>query len=172
MFSSILKPLPKVLWIEDGAKYELREMLGAVYYSRLCTLKLAEDASTAQDALLHSAYDAVIVDIRLPPGNHKLWQALYQKSGRDTINAQLGLRLLEWLCCSESPMRNQIGAPQLIPSKRIGVFTVESQRDIGDRLTEMQIGVFEQKTTFTPDTIIPKIIRRLLDLRQEEKDAD
>jgi len=58
----------KVLWVEDSARLELRNLTGPIYISGEYDMNLAEDATTAVRYLLTKEYDAVILDMRLPPG--------------------------------------------------------------------------------------------------------
>jgi hypothetical protein len=152
---------PRVLWIEDGARYELASLCGPVFFKGLCDLTLAEDVSTAVDHLEADAWDALIVDIRLPPGVSPHWRRLYRRTGSDKVHAQLGLKLVEWLVrgspeiCPDAP-------PAWIRPQRIGVFTVESWREVGDHLKPLGIEVFQQKLANLPDTILEELIGKLL----------
>ena len=152
---------PKVLWIEDGARYELASLCGPVFYKGLCDLTLAEDVSTAVDHLEADEWDALIVDIRLPPGVSPHWRRLYRLTGSDKVHAQLGLKLVEWMLrgspeiCPDAP-------PRWVRPERIGVFTVESWREVGDHLKPLGIETFQQKLANLPDTILEEIIGKLL----------
>ena len=152
---------PKVLWVEDGARYELASLCGPVFYKGSCDLTLAEDVSTAVDHLHADVWDAVIVDIRLPPGPNPHWRRLYRDAGSDKVHAQLGLKLLRWL------LRGDLGIypeppPAWIDARRIGVFTVESHREVGGELDALGVGVFQQKVASLPDTILQEMIGKLL----------
>jgi CheY-like chemotaxis protein len=161
--NGILTPLHTVLWVEDGAKYELREFLGAVHYDQKCRLELAQDASRAMGLLSKQKFDAIIADIRLPPGNHPSWQELYQKNGRNKSTARLGLTLLDWMINPASELRKTMEcSPLSVEPEHVAVFTIESRYDIAEQLDTLRIPVFEQKKTTTPDTILVKIIDDLL----------
>jgi hypothetical protein len=153
---------PKVLWIEDGARYELASLCGPVFYKGTCDLTLAEDLSTAVDHLCADAWDALIVDIRLPPGVNEHWRRLYQRTGSDKVHAQLGLKLLYWLLRGDREVFPQ-APPSWIRPERIAVFTVESWREIGDHLEELGVQVFQQKVANLPDTILEDLITSLLE---------
>jgi hypothetical protein len=156
-------PLPKILWVEDGARYELSEVYATVSYSGSCTLKLAPDATTAINLLARVPFDAAIIDVRLPPGGDPAWVELYNKAGRDKITAQLGLRILEWLCCPDCDIRRKIKeTPRPVPACRIGIFTIESRESIKSELDKYKIEVYERKTTSTPDTVLLDLIGLLL----------
>ena len=56
-------------------------------------------------------FDAVVVDVRLPPGDDPYWKELHRKAGRDKVHAELGLQLLRWLL--ESKDRPGLPAQEL-----------------------------------------------------------
>lgn len=152
---------PRVLWIEDGARYELASLCGPVFYKGTCDLTLAEDVSMAVDHLMADSWDALIVDIRLPPGVNEQWRRLYRDAGSDKVHAQLGLKLLRWLVGGDQSVLPE-GPPEWIRPGRIGVFTVESRREIGGYLDELGIQVFQQKVASLADTILEELIETLL----------
>lgn len=157
---------PHVLWVEDSARFELSELLGPVYYSRKCFLTLAEDATSAVEHLNRRSFDALIVDIRLPPGSSATWRDLYRQAGKKRVEAQLGLHLLEWLLAPATPGRwNGLPSPQFrLPPERIAVFSVESWSQVQERLKGLGITRerYYQKAVNTPDDILVRIIEQLL----------
>src|SRR5262245_2286953 len=88
---------PRILWVEDSAKFELANLLGPIFASNRYELELAEDATTAARHLQTVQYDAVIMDIRIPPGRDRFWAQQYERGGADKATAQLGLAMLSWL---------------------------------------------------------------------------
>lgn len=152
---------PKVLWIEDGGRLELVSLCGPVYYSGTCDLMLAEDVSTALDHLYADVWDALIVDIRLPPGPNAHWRKLYQRTGANKVHAQLGLKLIQWLLRGDKALFPK-DPPSWVREDRIGVFSVESRREVGEHLDSLGIEVFQQKVASLPDTILEELIGRLL----------
>lgn len=152
---------PTVLWVEDGARYELASLCGPVFYKGTCDLTLAEDVSTAVDHLCTDVWDAVIVDIRLPPGPNEHWRRLYRDAGSDKVHAQLGLKLLRWLLRGDLSIYPE-SPPTWVEPARIGVFTVESRREVGSALEELDVGIFQQKVASLPDTILEEMIEKLL----------
>ena len=116
----------RILWVEDSARYEFSELLGPVFFKRKYWLNLAEDVSAATHQLIMQCYDALVVDVRLPPGSEPAWQQLCKEAGRDKIKAQLGLRLLDWLLQPGGLTRRQVMiTPPAIRPKQIAIFTVE-----------------------------------------------
>jgi hypothetical protein len=152
---------PKVLWVEDGARYELASLCGPVFYKGTCDLTLAEDVSTAVDHLTAEQWDAVIVDVRLPPGVNESWRRLYRRAGADKVHAQLGLKLIEWLVRGEAAIHPE-PPPAWVRPDRIAVFTVESWREVGDHLKPLGVDTFQQKLANLPDTVLEELIATLL----------
>lgn len=152
---------PRVLWIEDSARFELRNLVGPLFFSGKYDFNLAEDVTTAVHFLRIKEFDAVIVDIRLPPGIDDHWQKHYRKSGADKLHAQLGLKLLRWLLQKEPDVYPE-PPPVWVAPQKIGVFTVESPQEILSHLNELGIAVYRQKTAGLPDTILLDIIQELL----------
>ncbi len=152
---------PKALWIEDSARLELASLCGPIYFEGSCQLTLAEDVTTAVDLLQSNTFDAVIVDVRLPPGSDHAWRRHYRNAGADKVGAQLGIRLLNWLLggdkevCPSDP-------PSWIEPARVGVFTVESQHELRDPLDRLGVTTYRQKTADLPDTILNDLVKNLL----------
>ncbi|MEM9492688.1 MAG: hypothetical protein AAGC55_26305 [Myxococcota bacterium] len=130
----------RILWVEDSARFELAGLLGPIYASRRYDLTLAENASSAAEYLRHRRFDAMVVDIRIPPGAHRYWLAIYKQRDSDRTNAKLGLELLDWLLGgthsgTEGRSRIRTAAPArpswLVSANHIGVFSVESRVEVG-----------------------------------------
>ena len=152
--------MKKVLWIEDSARLELANLTGPIFFRGTCDLTLAEDVSTAVRLLQTERYDALVVDIRLPPGRDAQWQRQYQEAGASKVTAQLGLKLLSWLLkadksiCGEEP-------PAWIASYYIAVFTVETRQEIRNNLDDLGIAVFQEKTANISDDTLDKLIHEV-----------
>ena len=152
---------PRVLWIEDSARFELRNLVGPLYFSRKFEFNLAEDITTAMQMLRTQKFDGVIVDVRLPPGIDPEWRKLYQQSGFDKVHAQLGLKLLHWLLACDNSVHPEI-PPDWIKPHQIAVFTVESKHEIQKHLDELGVTVFKQKSAGLRDTVLLELIDELL----------
>ena len=152
---------PSVLWIEDSARFELRNLVGPLFFSGKYEFNLAEDVTTAMAFLRVKEYAGVLVDIRLPPGIDPEWRKHYQKSGFDKVHSQLGLKLLYWLL-GKDPSIHPEPPPTWIKPHNIGIFTVESKQEIQKNLDELGISVFRQKSAGLPDTILLELIDELL----------
>ena len=156
---------PKVLWIEDSARFELSNLTGPVYFSGKYDFHLAEDVTTAVQFLMVKSFDVVIVDIRLPPGTDSCWRELYKRANSGKVQDQLGMRLLLWLLAID--IRCKPEPPDWISSSVIGVFTVETDGEILARLQELGIKVYRQKSAGVPDTILLDTIEQVMSLKSQ-----
>ena len=136
----------RVLWIEDGARYDLADMAAPVYMDGKYDLIIAEDASSGIDYLLGNVFDVIIVDIRIPPGGDKKWIKLHQNSSADKISGRLGLELLRTIL-GHQDAKIILGdrRPTWITPNRIGILTVENERELDVHLKKLQISVYHQK---------------------------
>ena len=153
---------PRALWIEDSARLELASLTGPVFFNAACHLTLAEDVTTAVDLMLSDPFDAIVVDIRLPPGRDPAWEAQYRRTGSDKVNAQLGLRLLHWLLGGDRTICD-LEPPAWVHPKRFAVFTVESRSEIGSYLDKLGIEVFQEKNADISDDALDLLIGRVLE---------
>ena len=157
---------PKALWIEDSARLELANLTGPVLFNATCHLTLAEDVTTAVDLLLTNRYDAVVVDIRLPPGRDPQWGGHYRATGSSKVDAQLGLKLLHWLLRGDRSIYDS-DPPEWIRPGQIGVFSVETLREVQVYLDDLGISVFQEKNAAISDTTLDDLIGKLLGARCE-----
>jgi hypothetical protein len=160
---------PRALWIEDGARSELSHLSGPVLYDGRIELVLAEDLTTAVEYLLEEEFDAVVVDVRLPPGDDPHWKELHRRAGRDKVHAELGLQLLRWLLAKgpgEAEEGNLPSPPPWMSASRVAVFSVDCRQEILHLLDELGIEVVQQKRADLPDTILRELIDRLLESRR------
>lgn len=159
----------KVLWVEDSARLELRNLTGPIYISGEYDMNLAEDATTAVRYLLAKEFDAVILDMRLPPGIDDYWINIYQERGEDKADARLGLELADWLLNGRTDF--PIKRPDWIKPQHVGVFTVENDPRLHMRLEYLKITVFEHKTAGLPDTVLVEIINRIKTQKPEPQNG-
>ncbi len=159
-----MKEKRKVLWIEDGARRDLPHLTAPVYMEGGYDLVVAEDASAGVRLLEQEEYDAIIVDIRLPPGDDPGWIRLYKRAGSDKVAARLGLQLLYAMLGSPRAEFHWEDRPAWITPDRIGVLTVEGQGELTSDLVELRIEAFrfQQKDAGAPDTVLLDLIRRVL----------
>jgi hypothetical protein len=151
---------PRVLWIEDSARFELRNLTGPVYHGGRYEFQQAENVTTGVNFIRTKPYDALIVDIRLPPGPDSHWRKIYGDANLSGGSDKLGLKLLYWLLSKDGSYLPP--PPGWIQVSRIGVFTVESLFEISGNLADLGIDVFCQKTAGLPDTALRDMIDKLL----------
>ncbi|MBK9007283.1 MAG: response regulator [Anaerolineae bacterium] len=149
----------KVLWVEDSARLELRNLTGPIYISGEYDINLAEDATSAVRYLLTKEYDVVILDMRLPPGIDDYWVNVYRERGEDNADARLGLELANWLLSHKSDI--SFPPPGWIRPYHVGVFTVENDAVLHASLEDLNIQVFQQKVAGLKDTILVDLIDRI-----------
>jgi len=162
----------KFLWIEDNARTDLKHLLAPVYMSGEYDPVIAPTVAEGVYQLEHTEFAAVIVDIRLLPGNNHDWETLYIKLGRERGTARLGLCLLYSIFDPrpddvelDTIRQRMKDARYWINAKRFGVLTVEDldpSRDLGQALTSFGITVSEQKTARTPNTTLLGMVRRIV----------
>jgi hypothetical protein len=152
----------KVLWIEDGARFDLPQLAGPVYVDGSYDLVVAEDASAGISHLLRNEFQVIIVDIRLPPGDDPDWIKLNSAAGYDKVQARLGLELLYSILGRPEARVKLKDRPTWITADRLGVFTVESLPEVEEDLRKLNILVFQQKRADLPDTILLEIIEKVL----------
>jgi len=157
---------PKALWIEDSAQLELANLTGPVFFNRNCHLTLAEDVTTAVNLLCADRFEAIVVDIRLPPGRDGRWGEQYRRSGSNKVSAQLGLKLLRWLLGGDRSIVAD-EPPDWVAPHRFGVFTVESRNEIQRYLDPLGVGVFQEKNAAIADDTLDELIGKLLAQRPD-----
>lgn len=150
----------KVLWVEDSARLELRNLTGPIYISGEYDLNLAEDATTAVRYLQAKEYHAIILDMRLPPGIDDYWISLYHRKGEDKAQARLGMDLAEWLLNGRSDI--PFNPPSWVKAHHIAVFTVENDIALHEMLEKLNIAIYEHKTAGLPDTILVNLIKKIV----------
>lgn len=148
----------RVLWVEDSARLELRNLLGPVNISGEYDLCLAEDATSAMRHLQTVVYDAVILDMRIPPGVDEHWIRLYHERDEDKATARLGLELAKWMFNGHS---FPYSPPNWIRPYQVGVFTVENDFALREHLKSLRIEVFEHKIASIPDNILIDLVERI-----------
>lgn len=153
-----MKPL--ILWIEDGAGYDLRNIAAPVYTSGRYVLNIAENATAAIERLRQDEYSAVIVDVRLPPGRGIEWLPLWNEAKMDKVRAQLGIQLLYAIL--QHPEARIVCQPfPWLTVERIGLFTVETHQDLQDHLRRLGITVFREKCAGMPQDVLLEMIQEI-----------
>jgi len=151
---------PKVLWVEDSARFELDNLTGPIYFYGDYDFQQVEDVTTAVNFLMAKSFDVLIVDIRLPPGTDPYWRELYQDVTGDGGGEKLGIKFLYWLLSQDG--KYQLKPPEWVNSDLIGVFTVESYQEIHEKLDALGIKVFKHKSAGLSDTTLLDLIEEIL----------
>lgn len=151
----------KVLWVEDSAISDLRFLLMPVYMAGAYDVTIALDVSEAVARIWSDEFDAVIVDIRLPPGNDPRWIRRYQQFQDNRPGPRLGLQLLYSLL-TPNPAIVLPDRPGWLKPERFGVLTVEPKVELIDDLQTLRISVFEQKTTRTSSEVLVTMVEMIL----------
>lgn len=157
----------KVLWIEDGAFVEVANFAGPVLTNLKYDLQVALDVSDALKKIMeieNNGFDAVIVDSRIPPGMDPEWEDIYDKSGYNKIGARLGIQLLFSLLKPEKAAVKLKKIPPWISPEKFGVFTVESEGEVKNELTELGIiNCFQQKKIKLSNKALLELIEKVID---------
>ena len=152
--------MTNVLWIEDGAEFELASLAAPVFVDGQYDLYVASNITAGLGQLSKREYRVVIVDIRLPPGEDLQWTTLYKKAGQQKSAAALGLKLLKSVLGADAEVKLKTIPAWLTPD-RIGVFTVERFGDLKESLDALDIRFFRQKTADMPPTALLDLIKQI-----------
>jgi len=154
----------KILWIEDSAFVDLQHLTGPVYVSGQYDLVLAVNAAEGIQQILQTPFEAVVVDIRIPPGDDKEWINIYFQADKKKINAHLGLEVLYTLLRPDIA-RVKLGKPipGWVKPHRFGLLTVETPKEIEKAKEELKISIYQQKTAQLPFTALLEIIEKILE---------
>ena len=161
----------KVLWIEDGAFVEVSSFAAPLFNRMIYDLAVALDVSAAVNKIIETQFDAVIVDIRIPPGIDPEWERLYSKSGYNKISARLGIQLLFSLLKPESAAIKLDNIPSWVSPGKFGIFTVESEAEVRNDLEYLGIKFFQQKKTNIPNTAILELIEKIIKSSNKESNT-
>jgi hypothetical protein len=158
----MMKRKPRVLWVEDGALTELSELFGPVYAEGNYLLEVAQDATEATRKLARTTYDAVVVDIRIPPGADNRWIQLHRKGGSNNTQARLGIDLIA--ACLDVPSTGfQFdNRPSWLSPAKIGVLSVESKSEIQPILGPWGVSIIYQKRIDASRRILLTVIEEIL----------
>lgn len=153
----------RILWIEDDALVDLRNLTGPIYISGKYDLVLAFDATEGMRYLMDEEFQVVIVDIRIPPGNNPQWIKIYNDFDKYKVKARLGIHLLQAILKfpnAKYKMESEI--PLWINPTKFGVFSVENLADVVNELRQLNINIFEQKTATSNHKILLEIVEKIL----------
>lgn len=154
---------PKVLWIEDGALGDLPDLAGVVVVEGSYDLVIALDATEGIEWIMQHEFKAVIVDIRLPPGEDIRWRNIYNRPDKNKNAARLGLLVLRGLLKpNQSEVKIQ-NLPGWVRPEIFGILTVENQREVQKDLDELGIKIYRQKTRKPSTHTLLDLIREVIE---------
>jgi CheY-like chemotaxis protein len=156
-----MKHRDKILWVEDGALFDLAYLAGPVYMDGQYELTVAQNITEAIEFLQNGEFQAVIIDIRLPPGEDQQWNEIYKMAGRQKSVAHLGLKLLRSILGNKDAEIKLEKCPSWLTPDKVGVFTVETYGELRVALEELGIQVFQQKKANLPKTVLYDLIKRI-----------
>ena len=156
-----------VLWIEDDATYNLQYIASPVVMNPRYDLTLAITASEAIHFLQRRSYDAIIFDLRLPPGKELEWVSLDQKLGKSMEPPRLGLHLLRNLYAAHNNGHTVV-LPELPPPppiNNVGILSVDAWDDVADGLASLQFqkNNYRQKQAGMPSNILLQLVQKILE---------
>jgi hypothetical protein len=134
----------RVLWIEDNAYTENTMLAAPVHLSGIYDLTIALNATQGTHHLRRSDFEAVIVDIRIPPGDDDRWDSIYRGLFESNKAARLGLKLLDVLLGPIDSTWSDFPASARDRS-RYGVLSVESGSEFRAELERLGIEVYRDK---------------------------
>lgn len=144
--------MKSVLWVEDCQK-TFHGMLSEVRNSKKYLIECAPNATIASKLLGSKTFDAVIVDIGLPPGKDQYWIDQAQKAYDVGREPRLGLHLIH----NSLSQSNQRSANWLHPNQ-VAIFSVIYNKLLNELLSKIGIKVIRQKFIDMPDDILLSII--------------
>ena len=157
----------EVLWIEDDATYNLQYVASPVIMNPRLDLTLAATVTEAIHQLSRKQFDAVVFDLRMPPGEYDDWITMKQYLNRTGMPPRLGLHLLLNLfdCAPDDKLRVPIPSDSFRPNiNRVGILSVDSLDDVGDMLqcTRFHTNNYRQKRAGMSSRILLNLITQLV----------
>lgn len=154
-----------VLWVEDLARVEYREMFAVVFRDGRYNLSIAVDATEAVERLQKHIYDAVIIDIRLPPGSDARWGKLYDELGASEEAAKLGKHLVQSFLHFQDAriVLEKDRISDWLTNRKIGFLTVEPWEELKVEFEPLGItkGVYVEKGPENERDALLRLIERV-----------
>ncbi len=151
----------RVLWIEDNALSDLAPLLGPIYVSGQYDLEIAESASDGAYKIQSMEFEAVIIDIRLPPGDDPRWVSNYNRLGRDRARARLGLSLLYSFLRPGDAWVKVEHPPAWVQPNRFGVFSKETKAELVADLNRLRVSVYKHKSADNSTRVLLDVIETI-----------
>lgn len=152
----------RILWVEDGARFDLPHLAAPVFMEGNYDLCIVENVTDCISYIQTQTFDVVVLDIRISPGDDQRWISLYKKAGTDKVAARLGLKLLYSLMGSNEAEINLDNRPPWIIPDKIGIFTVESKKELDEHLQKLGVHVYQQKNAGVAETVLLDLIKHVI----------
>ena len=154
--------MKSVLWVEDQAIHELRELRTAVIMSGQYYLAVVKDGTEAIKALMQQSkiFDIIVVDMRIPPGDDKVFSEIYAKHLDEPRAAEIGFHLLKRIF-DKGDNNHLADLPKYAYDHfRYGVLSIDGKNEIGKALLDLGISNYTHKTGFMPiKTLLQLIVK-------------
>lgn len=151
-----------ILWVEDLARTDFSYVYGPVFTSGRYDIQIAIDPTEAVVKLKEKEFAAVIIDIRLLPGEDRRWTDLYNKCGKNKALAHLGIHLAQSLLRFPDAqiILEDSEIPEWITPNHIAFFTVEAWTEMKHYLMPLDITeeVFIEKGPLNKRDVLLKLI--------------
>jgi CheY-like chemotaxis protein len=170
-----VKQKHSVLWIEDGARYDLVDLAAPVIIGGY-DLVVAENAADGITRLKRQ-FEVIIVDIRIPPADptrskpledEEEWVRLYARSGNHKVSARLGRDLLYTILAHQEAKITRPAGLEWIRPEMIGILTVESYPEISEDLEKLGITAYDQKQAETSPALLLDLVERVLEQQNHQ----
>jgi hypothetical protein len=155
----------RVLWIEDEAALNMQRYATPVLQGPDYDLTLAVTISEAV-LFLQQEFDAIVVDLRMPPGVDRNWIALDQQLALSSDPPHLGLHLLLNLFL-EPKTGYEVELPKSIvwkhSIKKFGVLSIDPHTDVKDDLGRINFkeNYYRQKQAGMPINVLLNLVERI-----------
>lgn len=153
-----------VLWIEDDAAYNLQRLAIPVVMHHDYDLTLAVTISEAIHFLQRRTYDAIIVDLRMPPGRVSDWIKLDQHLAHAGEAPHLGLHLLLNLFKQPAPnCRIDLPVGHEYSIQIFGILSIDPMMAVQSQLQNINFNEehYKQKTAGMDSNILLQLIQTI-----------
>lgn len=157
-------PKKYILWIEDDAAYNLQRLAIPIVMHRDYDLTLAVTISEAIHFLQRQTYDAIIVDLRMPPGRERHWIKLDQRLAHAGEPPRLGLHLL--LNLFDRPQTNgkiDLHDVRKHSIQKFGILSIDPMTAVQNQLQDINFDEnhYKQKTAGMDSSILLQLVRTI-----------
>jgi hypothetical protein len=157
-----------VLWIDDQATISGSKFFGPIAMTGKIQLVPVLNASEALNLILTKQYDAIIVDVRIPPGDHQGFHEYHIKKGCANQESRLGIQLLYMVF---NPTDNPLDIepnmqlehyPDWLKPEMVGLFTCETDNILKSDIEKLRIKHYRFKSATSGKTLLLELIEEIL----------